>query len=86
MADMLLSERSVKPERLTCSEVQRRGFPARRVSAVHVLGRHQFPDPLQVSAPTGLEQLPAALTGTRLCHLHHHGSRRHGSAPETQDS
>lgn len=52
------------------------GLPPRCVPAVHILGCQQFTDSLQVSAATGLEQLPAALAGpqtnTGLDQLCHH--------------
>lgn len=50
-----------RPEARTCGEVQRAGFPACRVAAVHVLGPHQPLDPLHVPVPAGLEELPGRL-------------------------
>lgn len=57
--------------RVTCGEVERRGLPARRVAAVHLLGRHQPLDSLHVPVAAGLEQL----AGGRL-----HGLRRRARA------
>ncbi|XP_063480162.1 serine/arginine repetitive matrix protein 3-like [Symphalangus syndactylus] len=42
---------------VTCGEVQRGGFPARRVAAVHLLRRHQPLDSFHVSVAARLEQL-----------------------------
>lgn len=86
-----LSQRTQRTQRqtvdmcLTCSKVQRCGLPPRRVPAVHVLGRHQFADSLQVSTATGLKQLPAELAPSTWLRPHH-GPRGHGSAPETGHS
>lgn len=77
---------------LTCSEVQRRGLPPRCVPAVHVLCCHQFTNSLQVSAATGLEQLPVDVAGpqrttaTRVHKVRHHGPRGHGSTSKTGHS
>lgn len=42
---------------VTCGEVERRGLPARRVAAVHLLGGHQPLDTLHVPITARLEQL-----------------------------
>lgn len=42
---------------LTCGEVERGGLPARRVAAVHLLGRHQPLNSLHVPVAASLEQL-----------------------------
>lgn len=68
------------PVALTRSEVQRGGFPARRVPAVHILRAHKLLHPLQVSAPAGLEQLPARLGRPRALHEPREAPDRHGQA------
>lgn len=62
---------------LTGGEVQRCGLAARGVSAVHTVGGEQLLDPLQLSAPAGLEQLPAR---SRLQHRRRAGPSR--AAPQ----
>lgn len=57
---------------VTCGEVQRGGFPARRVAAVHLLWRHQPLDSLHVPVAARLEQL----AGGRF-----HGLGRRARAP-----
>lgn len=59
----------------TCGEVERGGLPARRVAAVHLLGRHQPLHPLHVPVAASLEQL----AGGRLDCLGH--GARAGRAP-----
>lgn len=60
---------------VTCGEVERGGLPARRVAAVHLLGRHQPLDSLHVPVAARLEQLASG-------RLHGLGRRaRTGRAP-----
>lgn len=59
----------------TCGEVERGGLPARRVAAVHLLGRHQPLHSLHVPVAASLEQF----AGGRLYGLRHRA--RAGRAP-----